>query len=148
MKQADTAFLASPPDDTDRCNEYTDGPFDPVSNRLHVAFSRTNPDFVTGYPPPPVIVGKAEILLETVFRGKWRIPILGLIEYGPLRLSQIRRLLPGASKKVILQNLHELMRVGMVQRHDLGGRVKRVEYVLTDEARLKVTRLLAAVRDV
>ena len=63
---------------------------------------------------------------------------------GPLRLSELRKALPDASKKVLVDNLHGLERLGVIERVDLSTRVRRVEYVLSEMSRDKVLRLLFA----
>jgi DNA-binding HxlR family transcriptional regulator len=68
--------------------------------------------------------------LHFLIRGKWRLRILLCLADGPLRLSQLRKALPGASKKVLVENLYGLVRLGVIERHDLSTRIRRVEYVL------------------
>jgi DNA-binding HxlR family transcriptional regulator len=63
---------------------------------------------------------------------------------GPLRLSELRKALPDASKKVLVDNLHGLERLGVIERVDLSTRVRRVEYALSEMSRDKVLRLLSA----
>ena len=65
---------------------------------------------------------------------------------GPLRLSELRKALPDASKKVLVDNLHGLERLGVIERVDLSTRVRRVEYALSEMSRDKVLRLLSALQ--
>jgi DNA-binding HxlR family transcriptional regulator len=53
---------------------------------------------------------------------------------GPVRLGQLSRLLPEASKKVLMTELKQLVRSGLVERRDLsdGGGVRHVEYTLVE----------------
>jgi DNA-binding HxlR family transcriptional regulator len=39
---------------------------------------------------------------------------------GPVRLGQLSRLLPEASKKVLMTELKQLVRSGLVERRDLS----------------------------
>ena len=43
----------------------------------------------------------SELPLHPLIRGKWRLPILMCLADGPLRLSELRKALPDASKKVL-----------------------------------------------
>ena len=56
---------------------------------------------------------------------------------GPVRLGQLSRLLPEASKKVLMTELKQLVALGLVGRLDLsnGGVVRHVEYHLIDPMR-------------
>lgn len=48
--------------------------------------------------------GAAAVLLQ----GKWRVEILCAMRSGPVRVGQLSRLIPGASKKMLAQNLRRL----------------------------------------
>lgn len=73
----------------------------------------------------------------TLLQGKWRVPILCAMRDGPVRLGQLSRLLPEASKKVLMTELKQLVALGLVERLDLsnGGVVRHVEYHLIDPMR-------------
>jgi DNA-binding HxlR family transcriptional regulator len=68
--------------------------------------------------------------------GKWKVQILCLIREGPVRLGQLGRSLPNASKKVLAQNLRELVQTGIIERRDLGGTIRHVEYDFCEDVRL------------
>jgi DNA-binding HxlR family transcriptional regulator len=93
--------------------------------------------------PPDV----SELPLHFLIRGKWRLRILLCLADGPLRLSQLRKAIPGASKKVLVDNLQGLVRLGVIERHDFSTRIRRVEYVLSEFSRERVIRLLSALKD-
>jgi DNA-binding HxlR family transcriptional regulator len=61
-------------------------------------------------------------------------------------LSELQKALPDASKKVLVENLHDLERLGVIERVDLSTRVRRVEYALSEISRDTVLRLLSALR--
>jgi DNA-binding HxlR family transcriptional regulator len=63
---------------------------------------------------------------------------------GPVRLGQLSRLLPEASKKVLMTELKQLVRSGLVERRDLsdGGVVRHVEYNLVESIRPATVLLL------
>jgi DNA-binding HxlR family transcriptional regulator len=77
-----------------------------------------------------------------ILQGKWRIQILCVMREGPVRLGQLRRLIPSASKKVLTENLRKLESVGLVIRTDLSGQIRRVEYDLAEPAKLGTYQLL------
>ncbi len=59
-----------------------------------------------------------------------------------MRLSQLRRIFPRASKKMLAQHLREMEKDGLIFRTDLSGRLRHVEYSLSDPHGLAVARLL------
>ena len=79
-------------------------------------------------------------------RGKRRLPILLCLTQGPLRLSELRKALPDASKQVLDENLHDLERLGVIERVDLSMRIRRVEYALSEMSRDQVIRLLSTLQ--
>jgi DNA-binding HxlR family transcriptional regulator len=87
------------------------------------------------------IVSSAQSALG-VIRGKWKIPILVTMLDRPVRLGQLRRLIPRASKKILVQQLHELERDGIIVRADLSGKIKHVEYTISVPLGMAVINLL------
>jgi DNA-binding HxlR family transcriptional regulator len=77
----------------------------------------------------------SELPLHPLIRGKWRLPILLCLAEDPLRLSELRKALSNASKEVLVENLHDLERLGVIERLDLSRRVRRVEYALSEMSR-------------
>jgi DNA-binding HxlR family transcriptional regulator len=65
--------------------------------------------------------------------------ILSQLQQGPVRLSQLRKMFPGASKKMLTQHLREMEEDGLIIRTDLSTRMRHVEYSL--EASLGVAVL-------
>jgi DNA-binding HxlR family transcriptional regulator len=74
--------------------------------------------------------------------GRWTVPILCEVRRGPVRLGQLTRLLPGASRKMIAETLRRLEAQGLLQRRDFSGKVKHVEYHLAQELRPELELLL------
>ena len=68
----------------------------------------------------------------TLLQGKWKIEIMSRLQHGPVRLSQLHRMFPAASKKVLTQRLREMEKDGLVVRTDLSTKLLRVEYSLSD----------------
>lgn len=85
--------------------------------------------------------------LADVLRGKWAIQILRALLDGPVRLSQLRRTIPGASKKALTASLGSLERTRIIVRKDLSDSVLHVEYELHDQAREPVLSLLKALAE-
>ena len=77
-----------------------------------------------------------------MLQGRWTIPVLWVMRDGPIRLSELRRLLPKASKKGITNSLRSLVTRGVVLRRDLSSSVLRVEYELHAEWREPLLTLL------
>lgn len=90
-------------------------------------------------PTPPEYAVQFAI---TLIQGKWKIGILFRLQHGPARLSQLRRIFPQASKKMLTQHLRELERDGLIVRTDLSDRLQHIEYSLSDPRGLAVSRLL------
>jgi|GEM_PF-5305471 len=79
---------------------------------------------------------------ETLFHGKWKLQILCAMRSGPIRLGQLSRLIPRASKKVLTQSLRELEASGIVLRRDLSDVVLHIEYELRQDVKDSVLILL------
>ena len=77
-----------------------------------------------------------------LFQGKWRVEILCAMRFGPVRVGQLSRLIPIASKKMLAHNLRRLEADGIVVRRDMSQMVLHVEYDLSHEAREEVCSLL------
>ena len=92
------------------------------------------------------IVSSAEAAL-CIVRGKWKIPILANMLDGPVRLGQLRRLIPSASKKVLVQQLQELEKDGIIVRTDFSGKIKHVEYAISAPHGDHVVNLLQLLSD-
>jgi len=80
-----------------------------------------------------------------LLQGKWKVRILCMMRRAPVRLGQLQRLIPLASKKVLIENLRELERDGLIARTDLGGTVRRVEYALSESLVVTIHRVLEVI---
>ncbi|MCA1055910.1 winged helix-turn-helix transcriptional regulator [Rossellomorea aquimaris] len=73
-----------------------------------------------------------EAALE-VIGGKWKVVILcHLIDNGTLRTSELKRLMPNITQKMLTQQLRELETDGVVDRIIYNQVPPKVEYKLTD----------------
>jgi DNA-binding HxlR family transcriptional regulator len=77
-----------------------------------------------------------------VLRGKWTVQILCALLDGPVRLSQLRRLIPTASKKALTANLRSLETLQLILRRDLSNSVLHVEYEIAEVARVPLAALV------
>jgi DNA-binding HxlR family transcriptional regulator len=66
-----------------------------------------------------------------VIGGKWKVLILWPLRMAPRRFGELRRDVPGISEKMLIQQLKEMERDGIVTRHDYREVPPRVEYALT-----------------
>ena len=78
----------------------------------------------------------------SLIQGKWKTPILSRLQLGPVRLGELRRIFPKASKKMLTQHLREMEKDGLVIRKDLSGRLRHVEYFLSDPLGFAVVQLI------
>jgi DNA-binding HxlR family transcriptional regulator len=83
-------------------------------------------------------VSQVTVLLE----GKWKLQILCAMRSEPVRLSQLTRSIPSASKKALRAALRGLELTGIVVRRDLSDIVLHVEYDFADNSREIVCALL------
>lgn len=82
-----------------------------------------------------------------LIHGKWKTQILSRLRHGPVRLGELRRILPQASKKMLVQHLREMERDGLVVRKNLTGRVLHVEYSLSESGGYATVHLISILQD-
>lgn len=63
---------------------------------------------------------------------KWSSLIIGLLEEGPMRFSDLQRTIGGITQKMLTQTLRSLERDGLVKRTVYPEVPPHVEYELTD----------------
>ena len=66
-----------------------------------------------------------------VMGGKWKPGLLYNLAGRRMRLSQMRREMPWISERVLIRQLKELARDGIVERRDHGEMPPRTDYALT-----------------
>ena len=81
-------------------------------------------------------------LAISLIQGKWKMRILSQLQQGPVRLSQLRKMFPGASKKMLTQHLREMEEDGLIIRTDLSARLRHVEYSLETSMGVAVSHLI------
>lgn len=75
-----------------------------------------------------------EATLE-VIGGKWKCVILCHLTHGKLRTSDLKRLMPAITQKMLIQQLRELEQDGIVNRISYNQVPPKVEYELSDYGR-------------
>jgi DNA-binding HxlR family transcriptional regulator len=81
-------------------------------------------------------------LAISLIQGKWKMRILSQLQQGPVRLSQLRKMFPGASKKMLTQHLREMEEDGLIIRTDLSAKMRHVEYSLETSLGFAVLHLI------
>ncbi|AOP53032.1 MULTISPECIES: winged helix-turn-helix transcriptional regulator [Brevibacterium] len=74
------------------------------------------------------------IVLDRV-GDKWTVLIIGILDEGPKRFSEIRLAIGGITPKVLTSTLRSLVADGLVTREVFAEVPPRVEYELTDLGR-------------
>jgi DNA-binding HxlR family transcriptional regulator len=72
-----------------------------------------------------------EVTLE-VIGGKWKALLVYRLLEAPLRFSELKRLVPDITEKMLTQQLRELERTGVVSRKVFAEVPPRVEYRVTE----------------
>jgi DNA-binding HxlR family transcriptional regulator len=76
--------------------------------------------------------GDCPVLLTTsIIGGKWKPLILFYLQSRTRRFSELNRLIPGSTKKMLTQQLRELERDAIVSRKVYAQVPPRVEYSIT-----------------
>lgn len=81
-------------------------------------------------------------IVAELLQGKWTVELLCAMRERPVRLSELRREIPLASKKALTARLRFLEASQIILRRDLSGSVLHVEYTLTDSIREPLISLL------
>ncbi|HJQ08192.1 MAG TPA: helix-turn-helix domain-containing protein [Candidatus Saccharimonadales bacterium] len=68
--------------------------------------------------------------------GRWKAIILWELSQQELRFSELRERAEGITEKMLLQQLREMERHGLIERHDYNEKPLRVGYRLTNEGRI------------
>lgn len=64
--------------------------------------------------------------------GRWKMTVLFHVMDEPRRFSELERLVPGITQKVLAQQLRELEEHGLVSRIVVPASPPKVEYVATE----------------
>ncbi|WP_114205692.1 winged helix-turn-helix transcriptional regulator [Acidisarcina polymorpha] len=77
-----------------------------------------------------------------ILHRKWTVHILCRVIADPVRLGQLRRAIPTASKKGLTASLRLLEEADIISRRDLSDSRLHVEYELNEAIRKPLTELL------
>jgi DNA-binding HxlR family transcriptional regulator len=85
-------------------------------------------------------------LTASIIGGKWKPSLLFHLEGRTRRFCELKRLIPGLTKKMLTQHLRELERDGIVHRKVFAEVPPRVEYSLTrhGESLKPILKLMSA----
>jgi len=67
----------------------------------------------------------------SIVGGKWKMSIIWALRDGPLRLSELRRVMPGVSESVLILQLKQLQATELITRKDFATVPPKVSYSLT-----------------
>ncbi|MDP0488498.1 MAG: helix-turn-helix domain-containing protein [Fusobacterium sp. JB021] len=70
-----------------------------------------------------------------ILGGKWRSLILWHLNIEVLRFTEIRKIVPGISKKVLSEHLRELEKNGLIERKIYPEVPPKVEYKITEKGK-------------
>ncbi|MGL5059820.1 MAG: winged helix-turn-helix transcriptional regulator [Microcoleus sp.] len=70
-----------------------------------------------------------------VLGGKWKLLILWHLKNAAKRYSELKRLIPEITEKMLIQQLRELERDGIISRKTLSQMPPKVEYAFTEYGR-------------
>jgi DNA-binding HxlR family transcriptional regulator len=74
--------------------------------------------------------------------GKWRLYIIYQLGNESRRYGELRRMIPGVSEKVLIQELKALVKLGVIEKRAYGEVPPRVEYSLTAKGQKVLPTLL------
>lgn len=78
----------------------------------------------------------------SVIGGKWKTLIMWELYQRPYRPGELRRAVAGISEKMLIQQLREMERDGLVRREQFNEIPPRVEYSLTSLGRSAMDALM------
>lgn len=70
-------------------------------------------------------------LVHDMIKGKWKSIILWRLRLGPTSLVKLEKDIDGITQKMLLEQLHELIEYGFVEKKTFQGYPLHVEYSLT-----------------
>lgn len=74
------------------------------------------------------------IYAANLLAGRWKLIILYKLGKGPLRFSELKKIIPGITDRMLTLHLQELERDGLVNRTVYAEVPPRVDYRLTNSA--------------
>jgi len=68
----------------------------------------------------------------SVIDGRWKGTILWRLSTGPMRTGELRRSIPGITERMLIRHLQELVRDGILCRHQESSIPPRVSYSISE----------------
>lgn len=72
-------------------------------------------------------------IVHDIIKGKWKTIILFQLKNGAKSLSELEHEIEGINQKMLLQQLSELIKFGLVEKKKFEGYPLHVEYSLTEK---------------
>lgn len=70
-------------------------------------------------------------IAHDIIKGKWKTIIMYEMKDGPKGLSELEHSIEGITQKMLLEQLHELIEFGLVEKKTYDGYPLKVEYSIT-----------------
>ncbi len=88
---------------------------------------------------------RAEVFRSILGRvgDKWSMMLIGMLQHGPYRFTELKRMTPGISARMLTFTLRQLERDGLVQRTAYAEIPPRVEYQATPLGRTLIDPVMA-----
>ncbi len=80
----------------------------------------------------------ALLLTMDLLGGKWKMRILWHVLHGDNRFSLLQKAIPDITHKMLITQLKELEKSGILLRHDFQTLPLRVEYSLSEQYRMLI----------
>lgn len=88
-------------------------------------------------------------ITHDIIKGKWKPVILYQLKcYESLSLSGLEKSIKGINQKMLLQQLNELQKFGLVDKKKYDGYPLRVEYFLTENRGKKIVEALEIMQEI
>ena len=71
----------------------------------------------------------------TVLNGKWKVPIIGTLLFGPKRFKDLEEIIKKITPRMLSKELKELELNSIVKRNVYDTRPVRIEYELTESGK-------------
>lgn len=78
-----------------------------------------------------------------IIGGKWKVLIIYHLQHGEKRFNELRRCLPDITQRMLTLQLKELVRDGVVLRHDYQEVPPKVDYSLSEQGQTLLPVLFA-----
>lgn len=84
-----------------------------------------------------------------IIKGKWKPVILYQLYWkGALSLSQLEKEIKGISQKMLLQQLKELQKFGLIEKNSFDGYPLKVEYFLNEDKGARIIEALEILQEI